>query len=361
METKTHSDYSVGWICALSTEQTVATAMLDERHGDLPKPPHDSNAYTLGSISGHNVVIACLPKGRYGTNSATNVATLMIGTFPSLKVCLMVGICGGVPPKVRLGDVVVSTPDGQHPGVVQWDMGKAKEGGFERTGALNNPPNSLLTALNKLETEHKLMGSKIPEYLNKVAQKYPRAAKRYLRSDSLKDMLFKANYIHIKDPEVGEEIPMDCNDSINENKVDEEQKSDGDESDEEERDACRLCDKTNIVKRKRRSMRVHYGLIASGNRVIKDGVFRDNINRNLGGGVLCVEMEAAGLMNNFPCLVIRGICDYSDSHKNDAWQDHAAAVAAAFAKELLDYVQLSDVEQERLVTAILNEGQRLML
>lgn len=46
-------------------------------------------------------------------------------------------------------------------------------------------------------------------------------------------------------------------------------------------------------------------------------------------------MGAAGLMNSFPCLVIRGICNYSDSHKNDDWQDYAAATAAAYAKELL--------------------------
>jgi nucleoside phosphorylase len=103
-------------------------------------------------------------------------------------------------------------------------------------------------------------------------------------------------------------------------------------------------------------MRVHYGLIASGNQVIKDAVSRDKLNKDLGGACLCIEMEAAGMMNNFPCIVIRGIYDYCDSHKNKAWQEHAAAVAAAFAKELLGFVQLSDVEGERLVRDVLNEG-----
>ncbi|KAF3145099.1 hypothetical protein TWF569_006722 [Orbilia oligospora] len=55
-------------------------------------------------------------------------------------------------------------------------------------------------------------------------------------------------------------------------------------------------------------------------------------------------MEAAGLMNDFPCLVIRGICDYADSSKNGVWQEHAAAVAAAFAKELLSVVQVLEVD-----------------
>ncbi|KAJ5392673.1 ankyrin repeat protein [Penicillium cosmopolitanum] len=115
----THNDYNVGWIYALSKEQTAATAMLDWRHADLPNPPNNPNTYTLGSVGKHDVVIVCLPKGQIGNNSAATVATSMISTFPSVKFGMMVGIGGGVPPKVRLGDVVVSTPVGQFPGVVQ--------------------------------------------------------------------------------------------------------------------------------------------------------------------------------------------------------------------------------------------------
>lgn len=71
---------------------------------------------------------------------------------------------------------------------------------------------------------------------------------------------------------------------------------------------------------------IHYGVIASGNQVIKDATVRDFLREDC--GALCVEMEAAGLMNNFPCLVIRGVCDYADSHKNDAWHRYAAATSA---------------------------------
>ncbi|KAF7504339.1 hypothetical protein GJ744_002459 [Endocarpon pusillum] len=170
LETKTHADYTVGWICALWKEQTAATAMLDKRHCDLLKPHHDSNTYTLGSIGKHNVVIACLPEGSIGTNAAANVVTLLAGTFPSVRSCLMVGIGGGMPSnKVRLGDMVVGRPDGQYPGVVQWDMGRAKQGDkFERTGTLVNPPKALLTALTKLKTDNELNGSKAPMYLNEL-------------------------------------------------------------------------------------------------------------------------------------------------------------------------------------------------
>ncbi len=136
----THSDFAVGWVCALPKEQTAATAMLDRRHPDLPKPPNDPNTYTLGAVGRHNLVIACLPKGKVGTNPAATTAAWMVSTFPSIRFGLMVGIGGGIPPKVRLGDVVVSAATGPFSGVVQWDFGKTKEGGhFERIGSLNNP------------------------------------------------------------------------------------------------------------------------------------------------------------------------------------------------------------------------------
>lgn len=83
---------------------------------------------------------------------------------------------------------------------------------------------------------------------------------------------------------------------------------------------------------------VHYGLIASGNQVIKDSLMRDRVVGDLGGEIMCFEMEAAGLMNDFKCLVIRGICDYADSHKNKLWKPYAAGVAAAYAKELLSII-----------------------
>ncbi|UKZ76961.1 hypothetical protein TrVFT333_004677 [Trichoderma virens FT-333] len=315
--------------------------MLDEKHPNLPKPSSDTNAYTLGSIGPHNIVIACLPKGRYGTTSAANVVTLMITTFPSIKIGLMVGIGGGVPPKLRLGDVVVSSPVGQYPGVVQWDLGKTTTTGkFERIGALNNPPNSLLTALTKLETEYDMTGSKIPVLLEKVKEKYPMLAQKYSKADTLQDLLFTAGYNHVHNPF------MNAKGSAGEIR-EEPQESHG--------EPCLFCDKTKLVERKPRELNVHHGLIASGNEVIKHGLTREELNRELGGDVLCIETEAAGLMNNFPCLVIRGICDYCDSHKNDAWQEHAAVTAAAFAKELLDCIEPSDVDGEQLIRNVVNK------
>lgn len=66
----THQDYSVGWVCALKEELAAAQVMLDTEHPELLIPSSDSNAYTLGSIDGHNVAIACLPEGDIGNDPA---------------------------------------------------------------------------------------------------------------------------------------------------------------------------------------------------------------------------------------------------------------------------------------------------
>ena len=106
----THEDYTVAWICALPLEAVTAIAMLDKTHPQLPQPAGDDNVYTLGEMSGHNIVIASLPLGMYGIISAATVAAQMQSTFSSICFDLMVEIGGGVPginQDVQLDDVVV--------------------------------------------------------------------------------------------------------------------------------------------------------------------------------------------------------------------------------------------------------------
>ena len=113
---------------------------------------------------------------------------------------------------------------------------------------------------------------------------------------------------------------------------------------------CKNCDEERLVQRIPRTTNVpviHYGLIGSGNQVMRHGVMREKLQRER--GILCFEMEAAGLMDHFPCLVIRGICDYSDTHKNENWQPYAAATAAAYAKGLLEIIP--PVQVDRTPTA----------
>jgi len=300
-------DYTVGWVCALPIELAAAQEMLDEEHQDLPRDANDTNLYTLGRIGEHNIVVACLPAGQTGTNSAAAVAVKMKSKFASIQFGLMVGIGGGVPSAeadIWLGDVVVSQPCMEHGGVVQYDFGKSTPRGFIQTGFLNTPPTLLLNALANVRAIHLRRKSSLSLYLSKFNH-----LPKFARDNAGPDILFESTYNHVGG------------------------------------DTCEMCSRDRLVERPSRGSReivVHYGTIASGNQVIRDGVTRDRIRSKL-GGVLCFEMEAAGLMNSFPCLVIRGICDYADSHKNKSWQGYAAATAAACAKEVLSVIPAIEV------------------
>ncbi|KAF2400142.1 Pfs domain protein [Trichodelitschia bisporula] len=299
-------DYTVGWVCALHIEFAAAQLLLDTEHAPFPQGPNEPTfPYKLGCIGSHNVVIACLPAGRPGTNSALSVALQMRSMFTSIQYGLMVGIGGGVPkPKnnLRLGDVVFSQPDGAHGGVVQYEFGKDIPGGLRRTGHLSAPPEHLLNALQTLKARHSMTNFGFLDHLSKLT----RPGSPFLRPNDASDVLFAASYEH-----------KDSDDAV----------------------GCYECAQESLVNRDRWQARtgpvqVHFGTIASDNRLMRDGNQRDRISKEL-GGVLCFEMEAAGLMNHFPCLVIRGIADYSDSHKSDDWQKYAAATAASCAKEIL--------------------------
>jgi len=80
-----------------------------------------------------------------------------------------------------------------------------------------------------------------------------------------------------------------------------------------------------------------FSTVPSGNQLIANAAIRDSLREEI--EALAIEMESGGLMDDFGCLSIRGICDYSDSTKNKEWQGAAALAAAAYAKELLSFVQ----------------------
>jgi nucleoside phosphorylase len=329
-------DYTVGWVCALSTEYVAAQVFLDERHeGARGVSTNDSNDYTLGRIGDHNVVIAVLPEGQYGTSSATSVAADMLHSFPNIRLGLMVGIGGGAPSQkhdIRLGDVVVSAPrDGKHGGVIQYDFGKTIQNqSFKQTGFQNQPPTILRAAVNGLKAQYEIEGNAIDSAIQEVLKRLPRLQKNYSRPSQENDILFHSHVVHPEDDHLGC-CPTTCG---------------------REGDAV-------TVERPRRTgddenPAIHYGLIASANQVMRDALVRDQLIQE--HGVLCFEMEAAGIMNHFPCLVIRGICDYSDSHKNKEWQGYAAMVAAAYAKDLLRRISPTKVEAEKTIKETLSNG-----
>ncbi|KAF5630255.1 ankyrin protein [Fusarium tjaetaba] len=285
--------YTVAWICALHIEMAAARAMLDEEHSEYPQQGNDTNSYVLGSIRNHNVVIACLPDAQYGLSNAASVLSNVRRTFPNIEIGLMVGIGGGVPLKadIRLGDIVVGVR------VMQYDMGKTLSDGFQRTGVPKIPDSTIRTVISNLRSKHELSGSRVPSILREKMGSYA----AYLRPTK-PDRLFQKSYPH---------PPSFL--------------------------SCDQCDSSKLETRKNRSSAdpaIYYGGIGSANTVMKDSSVRDEIAREL--DVLCFEMEAAGLMDIMPCLPIRGICDYSDSHKSKEWQRYAAATAAAYSYEFLE-------------------------
>ncbi|KAL4911940.1 nucleoside phosphorylase domain-containing protein [Aspergillus aurantiobrunneus] len=268
-----YEDFTVGWVTALPIELAAARKMLDEEY-----EYHDDSTYTLGRIGEHSVVVACFPSRQLGHRKRGY----------SLEFCLMVGIGGRVPSPendVRLGDVVVSQPQGTYGGVVQYDLGKTVSGGQQtRSGFLNAPPAAILKTVSWLQLNHTLGKDTMSAYLSYAGP----------------DVLFESSYTH----EGGSSV--DCPQDL-------------------------------VVPRTPRTgsaVKIHYGTIASRNQVMTDAVTRDWLSSKL-GGILCFKMEAARLMNNLPCLVIRGISDYCNSHKNASCQLFAAAVSAAYAKEVL--------------------------
>lgn len=284
-------DYTIAWICALpDPEWKASRLLLDEEHEDADLGHNAQHQYVYGRMGRHNLVMGCLPSTQIGIGAAASLTAAMVATFPNLKYGLLVGIGGGVPGAqhdIRLGDVVVSHPNpvSQDGGVVQYDQGKAIFGGqIQSTGLLNLPPYAILSAISKIRSSPST--HEFEAYLSKLTSFSPFA--RPTRPDVLLSTILER-------PQRANDRPV-----------------------------------------------VHYGRIATGNLVIKDASTRDQLSKKH-GGVLCFEMEAAGLLNQLPCMVVRGICDYCDEHKNKDWQAYAAATAAAWTRMLLEQMSPTGV------------------
>lgn len=322
--------YTIGWISAIPTESVAAQQFLDERH-DPPEnvAKHDDNVYTLGRVGRHNVVMAALPKGEYRTTTAATVAKDMLHSFPNIRIGLMVGIGGGAPSArhdVRLGDIVVSSREGNTGGVFQYDYGKTvQDQEFHHTQFLDQPPRVLRAAVAQLEAQYKADDHQLGIRIAQILEKKPRLRKEFSRPPATSDRLYRSDAVH--PPDSLRSCSEVCGNSP-------ELLVPRAEQGKEEDDPA-----------------VHYGLIASGNQLVKDAHFRDKLAAE--NDVLCFEMEAAGLMNHFPCLVIQGICDYSDSHKNKEWQGFAAMMAAVYAKDLLHQIAPNKIEAERPISKAL--------
>ncbi|KAI3571423.1 hypothetical protein IWW34DRAFT_709803 [Fusarium oxysporum f. sp. albedinis] len=304
--------FEIAIICALTLEADAIEALFDH-HWDDDGPPFDKelgdpNAYSTGVIGRFNVNLAYMP-GMGKVNAAT-VASNCGKSFPGIKLALVVGICGAVPfgptkDEIVLGDVIISN------GVIQYDFGRQMPGHFVRKDTLVDVPGrpnleirGVLTKLKGLRYRRQL-SAKISDYLDALRQD------RDLHAEypgSTEDRLFEASYRHTDDRKSCEQLGCD-----------------GD-----------------LVSRSRLAIAevsptpaIHFGLMASGDAVMKSGEDRDRIAA--AEGIIAFEMEGAGVWDSFPCIVIKGACDYADSHKSKDWQRYAAATAAACAKALLNF------------------------
>lgn len=250
----------------------------------------------------------------------------------------MVGIGGGAPSErhdIRLGDVIVSIPSfyqksGNHGGVVQYDYGGTiRDKCFQSARYLNQPPRALLTAVAGLRARYRRRGNDIDATINRILQQSPRLRKEYGRPDPCTDRLYSGGVVGdlhhtVKRPDEGANLGPKLTQRR--------------QRTEEEDDPT-----------------VHYGLIASADTFMDDAEIRDILAEEL--DVMCFEMEAAGLMNNFPCLVIRGICDYSDAHWAKDWRGYAAIAAAAYARDVLHEVMGHQLEAEKGIGQLLEQSE----
>ncbi|PKK46082.1 hypothetical protein CI102_9235 [Trichoderma harzianum] len=318
-EELTYDSYTVGWICMLDPALCAARALLDEEHDPLPPKEIDDNNYFLGKMANHNVVIVF--PGSYGVRATTQAAR----AFPNIRFALMVGVGRAVPrppnsdPRkdIRLGDVVVGSPGNGHGeatgGVLQYAAVRvAGEPSFriKPAGGLNKPPPVLLKAIRRLQLDHGFGKGKMWTDIDQVVNLGVPALEDAGYPGVEHDRLFKFEYKH----------------------------SSGED--------CSSCDVTQIENRgARKTTRsvVHLGLIASGSPVMVSPIHRDP-PPSPGKSLVCTDREFAGLMGTFPCLLIKGIFDYTDSHKNKIWLQYAAIAAAAYAKDLLRVIHPKEVE-----------------
>lgn len=291
--------YAVAWLAALPIERAAAEAMLDEEHttpAGFNRHQADENVYTWGRMGEHNVVVASLAAGVYGITSAATTASSLLASLPSIRIGIFVGIGGGIPTldgshDIRLGDIVVSQPDGTTGSICQYNLYKTKlDNKHKQKGFLGQPPTVLLNALARIQAVHKRKDPKVSFFLQSMLVRNPRMAKRskqnpgYAHQGLENNHLFKSSCDHTPKPNYH-----------NYNSAKEIQHNPQDTTDP----------------------KIHYRTIASGNIFVKNAAMCDQIATDIGKNCLCFEMEAASLINHFPCLVIRGIYDYADSHKND--------------------------------------------
>jgi len=328
---KTRKDFDIAIICALQLEADAVESFFDrfwdEEYG---KAAGDNNAYRTGVIANHNVVLTYMPG--IGKAHTARVAANFKSSFQAIRLALIVGICGGVPEEtgngIYLGDIVISDE------ILTYDFGKMYPGGFQRketvaSSSLHSEVPAFLRKLRSPEGRRKLLG-KTSHHLTELQAQ----SEGYHCPGRRQDQLFQPTYHH---KHHGSSKCKRC------------KKNEPCKKAQESTCETLNCDPTKLIRRSRKNpngIDIHFGRIASGDIVMKSGVERDRIAKE--DTVIAFEMEGAGVCGSMPFIVIKGVCDYADSHKNKKWQKHTAGAAAACMRSLLEQWAPVDYGEDRI-------------
>jgi nucleoside phosphorylase len=332
MRPRSRDDFAIVIICALPLEAEAVKALFNKTYDWLgryySKQQGDANAYINRRVGKHDVVLCYMPG--MGKGSAASVASSLLVSYPGVKLALVVGICGGAPPppeyqEIFLGDVIISDL------VIKYNFGRQYPGGFQRkTGVkdtLGRPGREIWALLNGLHAEN------ARRELQDQAQQYLRALQqtgtRWCHP-GVNDILYKAHYLH-KHYSNASAAGCVCFGSDSPHQICEEAL--GEDCDELHCDQSQQVPRREILDATQTS--IYIGLVASADTVMKSGQHRDEIVKR--EKVIGFEMEGAGVWDNIPCIIIKGVCDYADSHKSKVWQAYAAATGASVAKAFLEY------------------------
>ncbi|KAI1211517.1 uncharacterized protein F4807DRAFT_391807 [Annulohypoxylon truncatum] len=306
-----YDEYVVSWICS-SRHVQMSKEMFDNGFRSLLST-NSKYDYFGGQMSGINIVIAAAPDG--DDAAMAGMEADMLQRFPNIRFRLLVGI-GGASPKIpaltateddiRLGDVVIGYVKGagRFGGALHYT---ATDSSFSVTSHLKPPPRVVLDAVDQSRFNYASKAKGLNGYVEKLTaifgSHYP--GQEY-------DRLYKPGCVHVR----GCKTCSDC--------------------DEEWEERAQRTSTLPVL---------HCGLIASGRYDMQDAKRRNTLRHE--EDICCFDEEAAGQTDEFPSLMIRGICDYSDSHKNKNsnknWQAYAATAATAYARYLMGAIKATDV------------------
>ncbi|KAH2223445.1 hypothetical protein KXV27_006709 [Aspergillus fumigatus] len=331
MRPRRRTDFAIAIICALPLEAEAVEALFDEgydQRGEFyGKQRGDANTYVNGRIGQHDVVLCYMPG--MGKGRAASVASSLLVSYPEIELALVVGICGGAPPppkyqEIFLGDVIISDS------VIEYDFGRQYPGGFQRKTGLKDTlgrlSREIRTLLNSLRVENarRHLQNQTQQHLHVLQQRGPKWS-----HPRASDVLFESRYRH---KHYRHASPAGCScfgsDSFDQF-CEEALGTDCDDlgCDQGQQVQCQEISEA-------AGTSIYIGPVTSANTVMKSGQHRDEIVRN--EKVIGFKMEGAGVWDNIPCIIIKGVCDYADSHKSKVWQAYAAATGASAAKALLE-------------------------